>query len=261
MFFSKFVPRIFEEIHPFRRFRCGGPWYRHPGGDGRGELLRSVASSNVYPSCGAHGTRREGPVIQFPCPNSWVLSGWRLTFCTWKGPTFFAAKHLNFSFVVSIFRFHCAWLFLWVVCFSKIQRMSMSQLLHMHHFCYHWAGGAYIYLRDTWWFGPFWEDASWERWLLGAYQTLRQSIQESDLESLGSRINLRHCHHLFLKKPLQKLRKISDPQRGTKSKEVLVDTSLESFGSVALVRTTIFRGMKEFQHENLFSFVFFWWMI
>lgn len=90
---------------------------------------------------------------------------------------------------------------------------------HMHHFCYHIAGGAYIYLRDTWWFGPFWEDASWERWLLGAYQTLRQSIQESDLESLGSRINLRHCHHLFLKKPLQNWGKFPIPKEARSRKK------------------------------------------
>ena len=31
---------------------------------------------------------------------------------------------------------------------------------------------------------------------------------------------------------MEKLRKISDPQRGKKSKEVLVDSSLESFRSV-----------------------------
>ena len=68
---------------------------------------------------------------------------------------------------------------------------------------------------------------------------------------VGRGINLRHCHHLFLWKRW-KLRKISDPQRGTKSKEVLVDTSLESFGPVPCLGQQFFGE----QNENLFSFCF-----
>lgn len=213
------VPMWWPVVSTSRRWR---PWWITP--------LRRIFKRISIVWGARHAPGRPGDTISMPqqLGIKWVkvdvLHMERSNiFCCKTSELLICCLHLSLSLCLIVFV---------VVCFSKIQRMSMSQLLHMHHFCYHWAGGAYIYLRDTWWFGPFWEDASWERWLLGAYQTLRQSIQESDLESLGSRINLRHCHHLFLKKPLQKLRKISDPQRGTKSKEVLVDTSLESFGSV-----------------------------
>lgn len=112
------------------RFRCGGPWYRYPGGDGRGELLRSVASANVYPSCGAHGTRREGMRRMLcggkveECCFSWynfhaqqigyqLGEGPKVEVVQMEGLRFFVAKHLNFSPLFSIYRFHCAWLILW----------------------------------------------------------------------------------------------------------------------------------------------------
>ncbi len=119
-------------------------------------------------------------LIQFPCPSSWVSTGWRLTFCKCKVQHFFAAKHLNFSPVFSICRLHCAWLFLW---WHEYWCAFRGFATFVHHF-FNLAGGAYIYLRYSWWFGPFWEDAAWERWLLGAHQTLGNEFSRPRANSL-----------------------------------------------------------------------------
>lgn len=146
-------------------------------------------------------------VIQFPCPTNWVSTGWRSEgwscangrskiFCCKTSELLTSFLHLSLS--LCLIDFVVTWI---LVCLSKIRRIS--QLLHMHHFYCLVPGGAYVYLRDSWWFGPFWEDASWERWLLGAYQTLMQSIQLTQRlgkwpRMIGTGINLKHSHHLFL---------------------------------------------------------------
>ena len=54
---------------------------------------------------------------------------------------------------------------------------------------------------------------------------------------------------------MEKLRKISDPQRGTKSKEVLVDSSLESFRSVPWWQQFLMGELKSFKLNTCLFFL------